>query len=243
MTRRISLAPHVRLCLSGHDHNPPHPELHGSTLIAVTTSFVEHPHAFRVFDVPADPGAPVTFEDHAIDPERPLRPAVFLDRDGTINDLAAYHFGPERFTLLPGAGDAIRRLNDAGFLVVVQSRQSCIGKGLVPYEVVRHVHDRMHRLLGTHGARVDAVYFSAGSDDANLPMWRGTADAKPSPKLLISASREYAIDLDRSWMIGDAERDIEAAMRAGIRPILVRTGLGAKHEAEALARFPRHARG
>lgn len=239
MTRRLSTAPHVRLCLSGHDHKPPPTETHGRTLFAVTPSFCEHPHRFRVFDIPVDPDDPVTFDDLALDPKRPPRPAVFLDRDGTINDLPAYRFGPERFRLLPGVGDAIRRLDDAGFAVVVQTRQSCVGKGFVPHEVVRHVHDRMHRLLAADGARIDAVYASLGAGaEAVVPMYRGTADAKPSPALLHRAAGELHLDLSRSWLVGDAARDIEAASRAGCRGVLVRTGLGAANEQDTLARFP-----
>jgi len=239
MTRRLAAAPHVRLALSGHDHNPPPPELHGRTLIATTTSYVEHPHAFRVFDIPADPGAPVTFEDHALDPDVPFRPAVFLDRDGTINDRAAYHFGPEKFDLIPGSADAIRRLNDAGFAVIVQTRQSCVGKGLVPYVIVRHVHDRMHRLLEAEGARVDAAGITAGADaEAVLPLWRDNRDAKPSPAMLLRAARDSNIDLERSWMVGDSTRDVEAGVRAGCRGVLVRTGHGREQEADTRDRFP-----
>ncbi|USN99523.1 MAG: HAD-IIIA family hydrolase [Phycisphaeraceae bacterium] len=240
MTRRISAAPHVRLCLSGHDHNPPPPEVHGSTLFAVTPSFCEHPHRFRVFDV--KPGAPVTWEDHALAEKRAVRPCVFLDRDGVLNHDASFWFGPDRFELLPGVGPAVRRLNEAGFATVVQTRQSCVGTGFAPYEVVRHVHDKMHRLLGADDARLDAVYFSmGGGDDAVLPMYRDVSDAKPSPKLLVKAASELGLDLGASWMVGDSTRDIEAGARAGCRTVLVRTGDGPRHEAEVRERFPESA--
>jgi D-glycero-D-manno-heptose 1,7-bisphosphate phosphatase len=141
--------------------------------------------------------------------------------------------------LLPGVARAILRLNDAGYATVVISSQSCIGYGYVPRPVVVSNHDKMARLLAAEGAVLDGIYFSTGAGDrAVLPADAHTRGSKPDPAMLHQAVRELNLDLDGAWMVGDRLSDIECACRAGVRPILVRSGRGNHSESGCRERYP-----
>lgn len=226
LRRRIVDSGRVALSLSGHYHPGLEPQTHGSTLFSVTPALTEAPHSYRIFEVPSAPGV-VTWEQIDLVPKPALAPAVFLDRDGCINTLAAYHSGPEAMELIPGAAEAIRRLRSHGYRIVVVTNQSCVGSGYVTPEVLAEVHGRMHELLACEGARVDAVYcsFEAGAS-AITAEFASSHVGKPRPTMLLDAARTLHLDLASSWMVGDRAADIEAGRAAGVLPILVRTGLG-----------------
>jgi D-glycero-D-manno-heptose 1,7-bisphosphate phosphatase len=152
--------------------------------------------------------------------ETPKRPAVFLDRDGTINEEMGYINHLSRFRLLPEAAPAIRRLNDAGLPVVVVTNQSGAARGYFPASLVDEVHRRMHQLLAQAGARIDAVYACLHAPDAGCPC------RKPQPGLLLQAAQDLNLDLGRSYLVGDRFMDIQTAANAGVQGILVLTGYG-----------------
>ena len=158
-----------------------------------------------------------------------LRPAVFLDRDGTLNEEVDYLHKPSDLVLIPGAGRAVARLNARGIPVVVVTNQSGIGRGYYGFEEFDAVTARMAELLALEGAHLDAVYVSPhhelGKGDFAHP---DHPDRKPNAGMLLRAAEEHSLEVGRSWMIGDKEIDLEAGRRAGCRVALVRTGYGEK---------------
>jgi D-glycero-D-manno-heptose 1,7-bisphosphate phosphatase len=151
-------------------------------------------------------------------------PAVFLDRDGTIIENRAYIADPEQVRLLPGAGEAIRRLSRAGYLVVVTSNQSGVARGLLDEEGLTRVHARMEELLAADGAKLDGAYYCPYLDGPEAVVEAYRADSpmrKPHPGMILQAAEELGIDLARSWMIGDSPADVEAGDRAGCHTILL----------------------
>ena len=149
-----------------------------------------------------------------------LRPAVFLDRDGTIAEEVGYLNHVSRFRILPHVADAIRRLNEAQMPVIVITNQSGVGRGYFPVALVQTVHELMTQQLEAAGARLDAVYYCPHTSAD------GCDCRKPKTGMLDRAAREHAIDLHRSFVVGDRHGDVEVARRAGARSILVRTGYG-----------------
>jgi D-glycero-D-manno-heptose 1,7-bisphosphate phosphatase len=153
-----------------------------------------------------------------------MKPAVFLDRDDTLIEDMAYTADPDRVRLLPGAAAAIRRLREAGYLVVVATNQSGVARGLFGEEQLAETHQRMRELLRDHGAGLDAIYFCPflPGPDAVVPAFRKDSDLrKPKPGMLLQAAADMDIDLAASWMIGDAPRDAEAGRAAGCRTIML----------------------
>ena len=147
-----------------------------------------------------------------------MKPAVFLDRDGTINNNANHYYvtRPEDFTFNPGVIDGIRRLNAAGYLVIVVTNQGGIAKGQCTAADVERTHAYMLAELARHGARVDAVYYCPHHHSVAPCSCR-----KPAPGMLLRAISEWDIDPARSVMLGDSDTDIQAATAAGVRGILV----------------------
>ncbi len=161
-----------------------------------------------------------------------MRPAVFLDRDGTIAEEVGYLNHASRFRMFGFAGAAIRRLNEAGLPVVVVTNQSGVGRGYFPDSLVHTVHELMTQQLAAVDANVDAIYYCPHiSAD-------GCECRKPKPGLLQRAAREHGLELGRSFVVGDRYGDIELAHRAGSRGILVRTGYGAGEVAWHAAQWP-----
>ncbi len=159
-----------------------------------------------------------------------MKRAVFIDRDGTINVEKDYLYLPSEFEFLPGATEAIRRLNGAGYLVVVVSNQSGVARGFYNEEDVLQLHRHIATLLEECGGKVDAWYFCP-----HHPSGRGSYALpcrcrKPLPGMLLEAARRHDIDLENSIMIGDKAVDVEAGRAAGCRSILVRTGYGCEEE-------------
>lgn len=160
------------------------------------------------------------------------RPAVFLDRDGTIVREVEYLRSPQELRLLPRAGQAMRRLNEAGFAVIVVTNQSGIARGLLTEDDLEEIHTVLRRRLARRGVRVDAIYWCPHHPEASRPEYRRRCRCrKPSPGMLLRAGRELDLDLSQSYVVGDSERDVEAGRRAGCRTVLVRTGYGAEAEA------------
>ena len=160
-----------------------------------------------------------------------LKRAVFVDRDGTINVEREYLYRVDEFEFIPGAPQAVRLLNEAGFLVVVVTNQSGVARGYYTEDDVAVLHRHIASELANAGARVDAWYYCphhpSGRGSYSLPC----RCRKPLPGMLQEAARRYNIDLAASVMIGDKLVDMEAGIAAGCSTILVRTGYGAVEEA------------
>lgn len=146
-----------------------------------------------------------------------LKPAVFLDRDGTINVERSYITSPDELQLLPGVGAAIARLRAAGFACVVVTNQSAIDRGMMTLTDLERIHNEMCRQLAAAGATLDGIYA--------CPAFVDHPERKPAPGMLLRAAAELQLDLSQSWMVGDSSRDVLAGIRAGVRAcILVRSG-------------------
>jgi histidinol-phosphate phosphatase family protein len=161
----------------------------------------------------------------------PLRPAAFLDRDGTLIEDAHHLTRPEQVRLLPGAAAAVRRLRAAGFACVLVTNQSVVGRGMLTEEGLWDVHDELNRQLALEGAALDATYYCplapAGPDRSRVEH----PDRKPGSGMLLRAAADLGLDLGASWMVGDMPSDTLAGRNAGCRgSILVRTGRD-RHEA------------
>lgn len=157
----------------------------------------------------------------------PLKPAVFLDRDGTINVEAGYIHQVEDLHLMPGAGAAIRRLNQAGVPVVLATNQSGPARGYYPESHVHALHARLTALLAAEGAHLDALYYCPHLPDGTVPELSGPCRCrKPEPGMLEDAACDLAIDLKRSYMVGDKATDVEVGHRAGAKAVLLRSGYG-----------------
>jgi D,D-heptose 1,7-bisphosphate phosphatase len=156
------------------------------------------------------------------------QPAVFLDRDGTLNVEKGYLRRPQDLDLLPGVGPALRTLRGAGFRLVVLTNQPVIARGEATEEEVAAIHRRLEWELGKDGAYLDAIYVCPHHPDRGFPGERAELKLhcecrKPGTKLFERACHDLRIDAARSWMIGDQARDIEMARRAGLQSILVQT--------------------
>ena len=152
---------------------------------------------------------------------------VILDRDGTINHDSEDHVKSiAEFRPIKGSLEAIARLTQADYRVVVATNQSGIARGLLDTRTLFAIHDTLQRALGQVGGRVDAFFFCPHKAEDRCPC------RKPQPGMLLEVARRFNISLADTYMVGDAQRDLEAAAAAGARPVLVLTGKGAKTRAE-----------
>jgi histidinol-phosphate phosphatase family protein len=161
------------------------------------------------------------------------RPAVFLDRDGTINNEVGLISREEDFELVPGAARGVRLLNKSDYLSVVITNQSVIARGLCGFEDVERIHAKMETLLGNEGAYLDSILYCPHHPEKGFPEERSEYKVectcrKPATGLIETAVRRLNIDLSASFFIGDSTRDVETGRRLGIRTILLRTGFGGK---------------
>lgn len=156
-----------------------------------------------------------------------MKPCIFFDRDGTLIEERHYLADPAQVAMIAGAAEAVRLARSGGFLAVVLTNQSGVGRGYFTLEDVRRVNGRMLELLAAEGAAVDGIYVCPHAPEDNCPC------RKPRTGLVEQAARELGIDIARSWMIGDKAADLELARNAGMRGVLVRTGYGAEAEAQA----------
>jgi D-glycero-D-manno-heptose 1,7-bisphosphate phosphatase len=145
------------------------------------------------------------------------RPAAFLDRDGTVIIDKVHLTDASNVELLPGAAEAVRRLNEAGFFVVIVSNQSVIARGMATREQVDGAMERLQELLGEQGAHIDAFYYCPHHED-----FTGPCDCrKPKPGMLFDATIEHDLDLERSYMVGDWWSDVGAGQAAGLPSVLI----------------------
>lgn len=159
------------------------------------------------------------------------RPAVFLDRDGTIIVEKVYLSDPAGVELIPGAVEGLHRFRRAGFLLVVVTNQAGIARGRYTIDDYRAVEDRLSEMLGEHGVSLDATYFCP-----HHPDWTGPCDCrKPASGMHMRAAEVLEIDLARSVFIGDKVSDVEPGLAFGGQGILVRTGHGRAFEADVPA--------
>ncbi len=166
---------------------------------------------------------------------RPGRRAAFLDRDGTlIVERDGFLTSPRQLRLLGGAGASIRRLNDAGYVVVLVTNQSGVARGLLDESTLERIHAELLRRLRRHGARIDAIRYCPHHPTEGTGRYRRRcACRKPLPGMIVRAARELDLDLERSVVIGDDLRDVQLAAGTKLRPFLVRTGKGRRSEADA----------
>jgi D-glycero-D-manno-heptose 1,7-bisphosphate phosphatase len=151
--------------------------------------------------------------------------AVFLDRDGTVNEEVGYLRDLADLRLIPGAGVVIRRMNEAGLLVVLVTNQSGVARGYFPESFVHEVHDRLAQMLALDGARIDAVYYCPHHPTTgNARYVKECSCRKPGTGMIDQAVKDLAIDVKQSYMVGDKWIDVELGQRAGTHAILVRSG-------------------
>jgi D-glycero-D-manno-heptose 1,7-bisphosphate phosphatase len=168
---------------------------------------------------------------------QPIPKLIILGRDGILNEFREDHIkAPEEWVSVPGALEAVSRLNHAGWHVVVATNQSGIGRGMIDMAMVNAVHAHMMRSLQGFGGRVDAVFFCPHTPED------GCDCRKPLPGMALDIGRRYGVDLREVPMVGDTLRDLQAAQAAGCEPHLVRSGraaaLSPAEVAELIAQVP-----
>ena len=161
------------------------------------------------------------------------RPAVFLDRDGTINVERSYVTRPEDMQLVPGADDAILRLKGAGFAVVVVTNQSAIARGMLTEARLDEIHRDLELQLDVSSAVLDGIYYCPHHPEFPTDSVGPACDCrKPEPGLIFRAAQELGLDLKQSYMIGDSLTDLQAGWNAGCHAVLVLTGHGKRTHSE-----------
>ncbi len=153
--------------------------------------------------------------------------AVFLDRDGTINEEVGYVNHLDRFRLLPRVGEAIRLLNQNGIKVIVVTNQAGVARGYFPESFLHRVHRRMEEELKEKGAYLDGIYYCPHHPEAGEPPYRQKCRCrKPETGLIERAVKDFGIDCNKSYVVGDRGADVEFGRRIGAKSILVLTGYG-----------------
>ena len=155
--------------------------------------------------------------------------AVFLDRDGTINIYKGFLTDIESFELVDGIGDAICRLNEEGYLVIVVTNQPVVARGELSFEKLHEIHRKMETMLGLKGAYLDGIYVCPHHPDKGYigeisELKIDCECRKPKPGLLLRAANDFNVELEESWMIGDSENDIEAGRAAGCKTVFIGSG-------------------
>ena len=155
------------------------------------------------------------------------RRAVFMDRDGTVSEEVGYVNHPSRFRLFPYAAQAIRQLNEHGWLAILITNQAGVARGYFTEAMVQEIHGLLTGQLESGGARLDAIYYCAHHPTAGTSEYRVDCECrKPKPGLIQQAANAFDIDLSASWMVGDRYGDIQLARNAGMHAALVLTGYG-----------------
>jgi len=154
---------------------------------------------------------------------------VIVGRDGILNEFREGHVtAPEEWRPVPGALEAVARINHAGWHVAVATNQSGVGRGMIDMSAVNAVHARMHQMLQQQGGRIDAVFFCPHTPEEQCDC------RKPKPGLLLDIGRRYGLDLGEVPMVGDTLRDLQAAVAAGCQPHLVLSGRARGLQGDAL---------
>jgi D-glycero-D-manno-heptose 1,7-bisphosphate phosphatase len=165
-----------------------------------------------------------------------MRPAVFLDRDGTLIEERNYLDRLDLIAPFPGVASALARLRDAGFALVVVTNQAGVARGLFDERFVRAAHEHLAALFARDGIILDGYYYCPHHPEGVVDAYRRECRCrKPAPGMVEEAARDLDLDVARSFVVGDKWLDVELASNAGARGILVRTGYGADIEAQ-----PRH---
>jgi D-glycero-D-manno-heptose 1,7-bisphosphate phosphatase len=156
----------------------------------------------------------------------PLKPALFLDRDGVLNEDRGFVHRWEDFAWVAGARETVATFNRAGWLVIVVTNQSGVGRGYYTEAAVHELHARMQEDLKAVGARIDAFYHAPQHPEAPVEAYRHPDPPlrKPNPGMILQALQDWPIDRDASFLVGDKPSDLEAAMRAGLRSVLFQGG-------------------
>lgn len=154
--------------------------------------------------------------------------AIFLDRDGTINKYVGFLRKEEEFELIDGVAEAVKKINQSGYLAIVVTNQPVIARGEVTFEGLLTIHNKMETLLGKEGAYLDGIYFCPHHPhkgyEGEVPELKIECDCrKPKPGMLLKAAEDFNIDLSRSYMVGDGENDIKAGIAAGCKTVLLNT--------------------
>jgi D-glycero-D-manno-heptose 1,7-bisphosphate phosphatase len=158
-------------------------------------------------------------------------PAVFLDRDGTINEDVGYPARIDQVRIYPFAFEALRKIKEAGFAAVVVTNQSGIGRGYLTEADLAAIHRHIAAEFAARAVRIDAFYYCPHYEFSDLPGYGGLcACRKPEPGMGRRAAADLALDLERSYMIGDKVEDVRFGLAIGAKPVLVRTGYGAESE-------------
>jgi D,D-heptose 1,7-bisphosphate phosphatase len=166
---------------------------------------------------------------------RTPRPAIFLDRDGTLNLEVNRVKTPEEFIIIDGVWDAIRLINQSGYRAILITNQAGIAMGMYTAEDLRQIHKKLATILGRHGAYLDAIYYcphypypeySGGVSELQIPC----SCRKPAAGLIRKAAEEFNLDLSRSWLVGDSTVDIHTAHNAHLRSVLVETGYAGRDD-------------
>lgn len=152
--------------------------------------------------------------------------AIFLDRDGTINKYVGFLRSIDEFALIDGVAEAIRKINESGYLAIVVTNQPVIARGEVSFEELEGIHNKMETLLGEKGAYLDAIYYCPHHPhkgyEGECPELKIECDCrKPKPGMLFKAAEDFNIDLSQSWMIGDGENDVKAGINAGCKTVFL----------------------
>ena len=152
--------------------------------------------------------------------------AVFLDRDGTINKYVGFLRNIDDFELIEGIAEAIRKINESGYLAIVVTNQPVVARGEVSFEELEEIHNKMETLLGEEGAYLDAIYYCPHHPhkgyEGERPELKIDCDCrKPKPGMLLKAAADFNIDLSQSWMVGDGENDVKAGRNAGCKTALI----------------------
>jgi D,D-heptose 1,7-bisphosphate phosphatase len=163
-----------------------------------------------------------------------LRPAIFLDRDGTLIEHVPYLSDPALVRLLPGVADALKQLRRAGFALILVTNQSAIGRGMLTEDRLDQIHVELNRQLAINGVTLDAIYYCPAAPRTDDRTAVEDPDRKPAPGMLLRAASDLKLDLSASWMVGDLISDVLAGHNAGCRSILVGSGQTSPEEINAL---------
>ena len=174
----------------------------------------------------------------AINASSKLQPIAFLDRDGVLNEDTGYLVEPAHLTWIEGAFDAVARLHETGYRVVVVTNQSGVARGFYTEDDVQRLHHWMGREIARRGGKISAFYYCPYLPDAPVARYSSDhPDRKPRPGMLLKAVRDFPADLQKSFMIGDKETDMEAAAAFGVQGFLFKGGNLDAFVQGCLARF------
>lgn len=155
------------------------------------------------------------------------RPALFMDRDGTVSEEVGYVNHPSRFRLFPYTAEAVRLLNENGWLAIVVTNQAGVARGYFSEDVILKIHEQLRGGLESESAKLDAIYYCAHHPSVGEPPYRFDCDCrKPKTGLIDRAAADFEIDLERSWMVGDRYGDLELARNACLHSAFVLSGYG-----------------